>query len=107
MIPEYLFKQGNNDQCLEYDDAARLKDSEAEALIESVANVINPKGIQTYEKLKRDEVIKLLKRKGLSIRQIESLTGVGFRVIRAYDLQFERSSNIEEPSFCVINLLKE
>ncbi len=77
------FNQGkNNDQCLEYDDGARLNDSEAAALIESVANVKNPGDIQAYEKQKRNEVIKLLKRKGLSIRQIERLTGVSFGVIR-------------------------
>ncbi len=75
-------QEKNNDQCLEYDDGARLNDSEAATLIESVANVNDPKDIQTYEKHKRNEVIKLLKRKGLSIRQIERLTGVSFGVIR-------------------------
>jgi len=59
-----------------------LNDSEAAALIESVANVNNPGDIQAYEKQKRNEVIRLLKRKGLSIRQIERLTGVSFGVIR-------------------------
>ena len=75
-------QEKNNDRCLEYDDGARLNDSEASALIESVANVKNPVDIQTYEKQKRDEIIKLLKKKGLSIRQIERLTGVSFGVIR-------------------------
>jgi len=37
-MPEYLFKQDNNDQCVEYDDGARLNNSEAVALIEIVAN---------------------------------------------------------------------
>jgi len=75
-----------------------LNDSEAAVQIERVANAIDPKEMGTYEKQKRDEVIKLLKRKGLSIRQIERLTSGSFRVIRVYDLQFERSSNTEEPS---------
>jgi putative transposase len=75
-------QEANNDQCLEYDDGARLNDTEAAALIKSVANVKIPGDIQTYEKQKRDEVIKLLKRKGLSIRQIERLTGVSFGIIR-------------------------
>ena len=75
-------QENNNDQCLEYDDGARMNDSEAAVLIESIADVINPKEIQNYEKQERDEVIKLLKRKGLSIRQIERLTGVSFGVIR-------------------------
>lgn len=72
----------NNDRCLEYDDGARLNDAGAAALIESVANVKNPGDIQTYEKQKRNEIIKLLKEKGLSIRQIERLTGVSFGAIR-------------------------
>lgn len=56
-----IFNQANiNDQCVEYDDGARLNDFKAAALIESVANVIIPKEIQTYEKQKRDEVIGLL-----------------------------------------------
>ncbi len=75
-------QENNNDQCMEYDDGARMNDSEVAALIESIADVINPKEIQNYEKQERDEVIKLLKRKGLSIRQIERLTGVSFGVIR-------------------------
>jgi putative transposase len=58
-----------------------LNDSEAAALIESIANVKKPGDIQTYERQKRNEVIKLLKKKGLSIRQIERLTGVSFGVI--------------------------
>ncbi len=75
-------QEKNNDQCLEYDNGARLNDSEAAALIKSVANVKKPGDIQTYKKQKRNEVIKLLKEKGLSIRQIERLTGVSFGVIR-------------------------
>lgn len=35
---------------MEYDDGARLNDSEAAALIERVANVINPKEIKINEK---------------------------------------------------------
>jgi REP element-mobilizing transposase RayT len=77
-----FIQENNNDQCVEYDDGIRLNDSEAAALIERVAHVINPKDIQTYEKQKREEVIRLLKKKGLSIRQIERLTGVSFGVIR-------------------------
>ena len=75
-------QEKNSDRCLEYDDGARLNDSEAAALIKSIANVTNPGDIQTYEKQKRNKIIKLLKEKGLSIRQIERLTGVSFGVIR-------------------------
>lgn len=59
-----------------------MNDSEAAALIERVTNVINLKEIQAYEQQKRDEVIRLLKRMVLQIRQIERLTGVSFGIIR-------------------------
>jgi len=72
----------NNDQCLEYDDG-RLNDAEATELIKTVAKVKTPTDIQAFEKGKRNILIKLLKEKGLSIRQIERLTGVSFGIIRA------------------------
>jgi len=76
-------QEKTNDQCLEYDDGNRLNDLEAAELIKKIAKVKNPGEIQTFEKQKRDVVIKKLKEKGLSIRQIERLTGVSFGVIRA------------------------
>ena len=76
-------QEKTNDQCLEYDDGNRLNDLEAAELVKKIAKVKNPGEIQTFEKQKRDVVIKKLKEKGLSIRQIERLTGVSFGVIRA------------------------
>ena len=64
-------QEKNNDRCLEYDDGARLNDSEAAALIKSVTNVKNPGDIQTYEKQKRNEIIKFLMEKGLSISKLK------------------------------------
>ena len=54
----------------------------AAELIKSTATVKSPGDIQAYEKQKRNKLIKLLKEKGLSIRQIERLAGVSFGVIR-------------------------
>jgi putative transposase len=59
-----------------------LNDSETAALIERVTKVINPKEIHTYEKYKRDEVLKFFRIRGLSIRQNVRLLGVSFGVIR-------------------------
>ena len=78
----YFLQGKNNDRCLECDDGGRLNDPEATELIKSIATVKNPGDIQAYEKQKRSNLIKLLKEKGLSIRQIERLTGVSFGVIR-------------------------
>jgi putative transposase len=72
----------NNDQCLEYDDGTRLNDTEATELLQSIVGVKIPSEIQRYEKQKRNLVIRKLKDKGLSIRQISRLTGISFGVIR-------------------------
>jgi len=41
-----------------------------------------PTEIQTYEKQKRNTVIRKFKNRGLSIRQIARLTGISFGVTR-------------------------
>ena len=81
-----LFKEfnlvENQDRCLDYDQDARLNDTEASNFIRSISGVQSPTEIQGFKKDKRNEVIKECKAKGLSIRQIERLTGVSFGVIR-------------------------
>jgi len=79
---EKFNQEKNNDNCLEYYNRVRLNDTEAAELIQKIAGVQSPSEIQNFEKQKRDNVIKKLKGRGLSIRQIERLTGVSFGVIR-------------------------
>jgi len=68
---------------LDYDQQdIRLNDTDADNFIRSISGVRNPSEIQQFEKDKRNEVIKECKEKGLSIRQIERLTGVSLGVIR-------------------------
>ena len=74
--------EGSQDQCLDYDRNIRQNDKEARKFIRSISGVQSPREIQGFEKDKRNEIIKLCKEKGLSIRQIERLTGVSFGVIR-------------------------
>ncbi len=70
------------DRCMDYDDHARLNDMEAADIITSVAGVKRPLEIQGFEKERRNKVVKKLKDEGLSIRQLERLTGISFGVIR-------------------------
>jgi REP element-mobilizing transposase RayT len=81
-----LFKEfnaaENQDRCLDYDQDVRLNDTEASNFIRSISGVQSPTEVQRFEKEKRNEVIKECKAKGLSIRQIERLTGVSFGVTR-------------------------
>ena len=81
-----LFKkfnsEENDDKCLEYEEIIRIDDIEATKIIKKIAGVKKGKQIQDFEKEKRDKVIKKLKNNGLSIRQIERLTGIGFNVVK-------------------------
>lgn len=81
-----LFKEFSADKIdthvLEYDDNIRWKDSEAKAFIKQIAAVQNPAEIQSFNKESRDDLIRICKQQGLSIRQIERLTGISFGVIR-------------------------
>ena len=74
--------QGNDDKCLDYEERIRINDEEAGRIILEETGVENTRQIQNYEKERRDKVIKSLKNKGLSIRQIERLTGISFAIIR-------------------------
>lgn len=84
-----LFKKFNSeaskDKCLEYEELDRIDridDAEATKKIMTVAGVKSTKQVQNFEREKRDKIIKELKNRGLSIRQIERLTGISFGVIR-------------------------
>lgn len=72
----------NDDKCLDYEKSIRIDDIEARKIIIKVAGIDDTSQIRSFEKEKRDKVIKELKNKGLSIRQIERLTGISFSVIR-------------------------
>lgn len=72
----------NEDQCLGYGQGIRLNDKEAGDFIRSITGVQSPTEIKGFEKQKRNGIIKQCKDKGLSIRQIQRLTGVSFGIIR-------------------------
>lgn len=75
-------KEENKDKCLDYEEEARINDIEAAKIIIEVAGIENAMQIKSFEKEKRNKIIKQLKNRGLSIRQIERLTGISFGVIR-------------------------
>lgn len=79
---EKFHRETSKEQCLEYDHGARLNDMEAVELIQQIADVKRPKEIQELERQKRNAVLKELKKRNLSIRQIERLTGISFGIIR-------------------------
>lgn len=72
----------NDDQCLEYNTSLRLSDREASQWLTSYANITTPQHVRLFSKKERNNIIKQCKNKGISIRQIERLTGVSFSIIR-------------------------
>jgi len=76
---EYV-SEPNSDVCLEISETKRVTDKEAERLAKKL-KLKNFQEIQQTDKPKRDMILKELKDAGLSIRQLERLTGISRGVI--------------------------
>jgi len=74
--------EAGSNQGLECNEKTRWKDQEAMDFIKTIATVQSPTEIQRFEQENRNEIIKICKAKGLSIRQLERLTGISFGVLR-------------------------
>ncbi len=72
---QYLNKEAD-DGCMEAHETVRLTDAEAMKLIKSRAGITHYKLLQNFDAKKRNGIIRELKADGLSIRQIERLTGI-------------------------------
>lgn len=66
----------NNDKCLEIEDTVRINDNEAKKIIYKISKCNSTAEFQALDVKARDKCLKELKEKGLSIRQIERLTGI-------------------------------
>lgn len=77
---EFIAKT-NNDQCMEY-QPVKKDDAWAKARIRAVLGIESGTELQTYERTRRDDALRMLKREGLTIRQIERLTGISHSVVQ-------------------------
>ncbi len=69
--------------CLDFAlENKRITDKEAQDLLKEVCRVHSAAEFQIMDKMKRDRNIGLLKKNGLSIRQIARLTGISFAIVR-------------------------
>lgn len=68
-------------ECLEISEKKHLSDSEAKAIIHNVLHLESGTQLQTMGRKDRDSALGQLKENGLSIRQIERLTGINRGVI--------------------------
>ena len=70
----------NEDECLEYENFTN-QDDYALDVIRSTLEIKTGTELQSWEKSRRNEALRALKAKGLSIRRLERLTGVGRYII--------------------------
>ena len=70
----------NDDECLEYAGPVR-DDDWALGVIRDRLGVKSGIDLQTWDKPKRNEALRILQESGLSLRQMERLTGIGRKVI--------------------------
>jgi hypothetical protein len=72
----------NDDVCLDIEEKYRITDEEARNIIKKVCKVQNTPDLQKSDILKRNMYLKELKEEhGLSIRQIERLTGINRGIV--------------------------
>ena len=72
----------NDDNCLNIDEKDfRINDIDAKKIIKKISKCDSATEFQQLEQKKRDEYIKKLKDKGLSIRQISRLTGISKGIV--------------------------
>jgi REP element-mobilizing transposase RayT len=68
-------------EVLGQDQHKRLRDAEAIEIIKDIGSVKHPSGLQDMDKTERDRVLALLKKEGLSIRQISRLTEINRGIV--------------------------
>jgi len=70
----------NNDTCMEISERKKITDEEAKAMIRSMG-LEACQDLQLIDKGRRDAILKSVKGKGMSVRQLERITGVNRGVI--------------------------
>ena len=63
-------------------DHRKKDDAWALAVIQKTLHVPSGTQLQQYERQQRDEALSLLKKKGLTVRQLERLTGINRGIIQ-------------------------
>ena len=79
LLQEYVLA-ANDDQCME-PAPPPISDSHAQKIIREKLKIENGTVLQTFSKETRDNALRILKDTGLSVRQIERLTGISRGII--------------------------
>ena len=78
---EAFINEGEDDRCMEYEGSVR-DDEWAVEMIHKCLGIESGTLLQTYSRDERNEALRTLKSKGMTIRQIERLTGINRNVIQ-------------------------
>lgn len=77
------YHQANTDErCLDFNSDTRKNDLEAVSIVKSIMREKKLSSLLTLGKKERNMIIRTMKEKGLSLRQIERITGLSFGKIR-------------------------
>ena len=80
LFAAYMNEQ-KNDQCLDYEEKARVPDSEIRVIL-AEQGVPDANRLQRLDRQKRDEIIRVLKSvEGVTVRQLARITGISKSVI--------------------------
>ena len=79
---ETFIQDGSDESCLDIHAPARIRDETARQMICKACEVTSGTQLQQWNRTDRDAALRLLKVQGLSIRQIERLTGINRGVIQ-------------------------
>ena len=74
----------SNDKCLDIEENNRIQytDEQAKKIIEKVSKCSTVTEFQALDKEKRNRYLTILRKNGLSIRQISRLTGASFSIVK-------------------------
>ena len=73
----------NNDECLDMEEQIfRISDSDAISIIKKISGCDTPDDFNALTISEKNKYVCLLKKEGLSIRQISRLTGISFAIVR-------------------------
>ena len=73
--------QRDETECMEAEHRKK-DDTWALAMIQKTLHISSGTQLQQYERQQRDEALALLKKKGLTVRQLERLTGINRGIIQ-------------------------
>lgn len=79
---EAFMRGGRDEKCLDISEKRGIRDDDARAMIAAVCSSASGTKLQQWDRTSRDAALHALKAKGLTVRQLERLTGINRGVIQ-------------------------